>query len=51
MDAKKQIKALKDYGDRRTVDKSEIADMLNNHFESMFIKEPTDPLNLKIGPM
>ena len=39
-----------------TVEKSEIADLLNNHFESMFIKEPRDPLpeienrtNVKFG--
>ena len=38
------------------MEKSEIADILNNHFESMFIKEPRDPLpefenrtNVKFG--
>ena len=25
------------------MEKSEIADILNNHYESMFIKEPPDP--------
>jgi hypothetical protein len=44
MDVKEQIEALKDDEGRLTVDKSEIADILNNHFESMFIKEPPDPL-------
>ena len=44
MDVKEQIKALKDDEGRLTVGKSEIADKLNNHFESMFIKEPPDPL-------
>ena len=44
MDVKEQIKALKDDEAMLTVNKSEIADILNNHFESMFIKEPPDPL-------
>ena len=26
------------------MDKSEIADIFNNHFKSIFIKEPPDPL-------
>ena len=44
MDVKEQIKALKDDDVRLIEEKSEIADILNNRFESMFIKEPPDPL-------
>ena len=33
MDVKEQIKALKDDEDRLTVEKSEIADIINSHFE------------------
>ena len=43
-DVKEQIKALKEDEGRLTVKKSAIADILNNHFESMFIKKPPDPL-------
>ena len=39
------FKALKDEEGRLTVEKSEIADILNNHLESIFIKEPSDPLS------
>ena len=56
MDVEEQIKALKDDEDWLTVAKSEIADMLNNHFDSMFIKESQNPLpefekktNVKFG--
>ena len=44
MDLKEKIKALKDDEGRLTVEKSEIADILNNHFVSMFIKETPDPI-------
>ena len=44
MVVKEQIKALKDDEGMLTVEKSEISDILNNHFESMFIKAPPDPL-------
>ena len=44
MDVKEQIKAIKDDQGMLKVEKSEIADMLNNHFESMYIKDPPDLL-------
>ena len=44
MDVKEQIKSLNDDEGRLTVEKSEIADILNNHFVSMFIKETPDPI-------
>ena len=44
IDVKEQIKALKDDEGRLTVEKSEIADILNNHFESIIIKETPDLL-------
>ena len=40
MDVKEQIRVLKDDEGELTVDKLEIADILNRHFESVFIKEP-----------
>ena len=39
MGVKEQIRALKDDEEELTVDRSEIADILNGHFESVFIKE------------
>ena len=49
---KEQIKALKDDEGMLTGDKSEIDDIFNNHFESMFIKEPPVQLpELKIGQL
>ena len=40
MNEKKQINTLKDDEGRLTVDKSEIADILKTHFESMLVKSP-----------
>ena len=37
IDVKKQIRALKDDEGELTVNKLEIADVLNGHFESVFI--------------
>ena len=44
MDVKEQIRAIKDDEVRLTVNRSEIADILSNHFESVFVKESSDPL-------
>ena len=40
MYVKEQIRSLKDDEGELTVDRSEIADTLNSHFESVFIREP-----------
>ena len=42
MDVKEQIKTLNDDEGRLTVEKSEIAGILNNHFESIFIMKPPE---------
>ena len=39
MDVKEQIRAIKDDEGRLTVDRSEIADILSNQFESVFCEE------------
>ena len=44
MDVKEQIRAIKDDEGRLTVDRSEIADILSNQFESVFVKESLEPL-------
>ena len=44
MDVKEQIRAIKDDEGELTVDKLEIADILNRHFGSVFIKEPSGSL-------
>ena len=44
MDVKEQIRAIKDDDGRLTVDRSEIADILSNQFESVFVKESLDSL-------
>ena len=44
MDVKEQIRAIKDDEGRLSVDRSEIADILSNQFESVFVKESLEPL-------
>ena len=44
MNVKEQIRAIKDDEGRLTVNRSEKANSLNNHFESVFVKESSDPL-------
>ena len=44
MDVKDQLRAIKDDDGRLTVDRSEIADILSNQFESVFVKESLEPL-------
>ena len=44
MDVKEQIRAIKDDEGRLTVDRSEIADILSNQFESVFVKDSLEPL-------
>ena len=39
MDTKEEIRALKDDEGRLRVDRSDIANILSNHFESVFVKE------------
>ena len=41
---KEQIRAIKDDEGRLTVNRSEIANILSNHFESVFVKESSDLL-------
>ena len=44
MDVKKQIRAIKDDDGRLTVDRYEIANILSNQFEYVFVKESLEPL-------
>ena len=44
MDVKEQIRAIKNDDGRLTVDRSEVADILSNQFESVFVKESLEPL-------
>ena len=46
MDVKEQIRVLKDDEGELTVDKLEMADILNRHFESVFINEPPGSLSV-----